>query len=72
MLGSSGGPLKAGSSRVLFGVSDVFPIVSVVGLGKNDFQSDTNEERDEKLENIRNAVAGKVSRFYLYNTNWKK
>lgn len=58
----SGGPLKPGKSRVLYGVSDEFPVVAVVGLGEQK-QSfiDLIEERDETKEAIRTAVAGEKS-----------
>ncbi|MPC13202.1 Cytosol aminopeptidase [Portunus trituberculatus] len=53
----SGGSLKAGKSRVLYGVSDEFPVVSVVGLGEQNQNYDPIEERDESKEAIRTAVA---------------
>ncbi|KAB7506841.1 Cytosol aminopeptidase [Armadillidium nasatum] len=53
----SGGPLKAGSNRVLFGLSEEFPLVSIVGLGKKNSESDPEEEVDENKEAIRKAVA---------------
>lgn len=52
-----GGPLKAGKSRVLYGVSQEFPVVAVVGLGEKGKPSDANEEYDEAKEAIRVAVA---------------
>ncbi|XP_042216303.1 cytosol aminopeptidase-like isoform X2 [Homarus americanus] len=52
-----GGPLKAGKSRVLYGVSEVFPIVALVGLGKQENKSNPLEERDEAKEAIRTAIA---------------
>lgn len=55
---NSGGPLKAGKSRVLFGVSEEFPVVAVVGLGEQHQASDPLEERDGTKEAIRTAVAG--------------
>lgn len=58
---NSGGPLKAGKSRVLFGVSEEFPVVAVVGLGDQQQSSDPIEERDETKEAIRTAVAGDKS-----------
>jgi len=52
-----GGPVKEGKSRILYGVSDEFPIVSVVGLGQRGKESRAIEERDEARETVRAAVA---------------
>lgn len=52
-----GGPLKPGKSRVLFGVSEEFPVVAVVGLGEQNQSIDPIEERDDTKEAIRTAVA---------------
>ncbi|XP_068251148.1 cytosol aminopeptidase-like isoform X2 [Palaemon carinicauda] len=52
-----GGPLKSGKSRVLYGVSEEFPVVAVVGLGEKGKTSDPNEEFDETKEAVRSAVA---------------
>lgn len=52
-----GGPLKAGKSRVLYGVSKEYPVVAVVSLGDEQQSSDPIEERDETKEAIRTAVA---------------
>lgn len=51
------GPIKAGKSRVLYGVSEDFPVVALVGLGKQDNSFDPIEERNEAKEAIRTAVA---------------
>ncbi|KAK7085790.1 bleomycin hydrolase, partial [Halocaridina rubra] len=52
-----GGPLKAGKSRVLYGVSEEYPIVSAVGLGEKDKKPDPVEEFNETREAVRIAVA---------------
>uniref|UniRef100_A0A0P4VSA6 Cytosol aminopeptidase n=1 Tax=Scylla olivacea TaxID=85551 RepID=A0A0P4VSA6_SCYOL len=52
-----GDSLKAGKSRVLYGVSEEFPVVAVVGLGEQNLSYDPIEERDESKEAIRTAVA---------------
>ena len=54
----SGGSLKAGSSRTLFGLSESFPVVSIVGLGKKNESLDPCEEMDGRKETIRSAIAG--------------
>lgn len=50
--------MKKGKSRVLYGVSESFPIVAVVGLGPSETAVDVLEERDEAKEAVRTAVAG--------------
>ncbi|XP_042872445.1 cytosol aminopeptidase-like isoform X2 [Penaeus japonicus] len=52
-----GGAVKKGKSRVLYGVSESFPIVAVVGLGPSETAVDVLEERDEAKEAVRTAVA---------------
>ncbi|XP_066981744.1 cytosol aminopeptidase-like isoform X2 [Macrobrachium rosenbergii] len=52
-----GGPLKSGKSRVLYGVSEEYPVVAVVGLGEKGKNSDPNEEFNETKEAVRTAVA---------------
>nr|XP_053636614.1 cytosol aminopeptidase-like [Cherax quadricarinatus] len=52
-----GGAVKAGKSRVLYGVCEEFPVVAVVGLGQLEDGLDTIEERDQTKEAIRTAVA---------------
>lgn len=49
---------------MLFGVSEEFPVVAVVGLGEQHQSSDPLEERDETKEAIRTAVAGDVILMY--------
>lgn len=56
----SGGPLKSGKCRVLFGVGEDNPIVSVVGLGTKEAKQDPLEERDAAKEAVRVAVAGEL------------
>lgn len=50
--------MKKGKSRVLYGVSETFPVVAVVGLGPAEKTVDVLEERDEAKEAVRTAVAG--------------
>lgn len=71
----SGGSLKAGKSRVLYGVSEEFPVVAVVGLGEQNQSYDPIEERDESREAIRTAVAGMIFIFltcYQGNLEFKR
>ena len=53
----SGGALKAGGSRVLYGVGPDHPVVCAVGLDSKG-EDDPLEQRDGKKEGIRTAVAG--------------
>ncbi|XP_047500081.1 cytosol aminopeptidase-like isoform X3 [Penaeus chinensis] len=52
-----GGAVKKGKSRVLYGVSETFPVVAVVGLGPAEKAEEVLEERDEAKEAVRAAVA---------------
>ena len=63
--------MKAGKSRVLYGVSEEFPVVAVVGLGEKGKKPDPNEEFDETKEAVRTAVAGKFNKnlFILEDTH---
>uniref|UniRef100_A0A6A7FSI4 Cytosol aminopeptidase n=1 Tax=Hirondellea gigas TaxID=1518452 RepID=A0A6A7FSI4_9CRUS len=56
-----GGALKGGSSRVLYGASQQYPVVSAVGLGDSTAAAEAAgaglELRDENREAVRTAVA---------------
>jgi len=60
LLQIAGKKLKCGSSRVLYGVDEEFPVVAVANLGKQDAGFDKNELLDQGKENIRTAVAAAV------------
>ncbi|KAF2361718.1 Peptidase M17 leucyl aminopeptidase C-terminal [Trinorchestia longiramus] len=54
----TGGPLKAGAGRVLYGVSSTHPVVCAVGLGSRGVGGECVAElRDERKEAVRSAVA---------------
>ena len=57
--------LKKGKCTVFHGLDDDFPSVALVGLGSRDAAYCDVEERDEKRENVRNAVAGKCLNSFL-------
>ncbi|KAK4291003.1 hypothetical protein Pmani_036135 [Petrolisthes manimaculis] len=56
----SGGTLKPGKCRVVFGASEDDPIIGVVGLGPKQAKQDPLEERDAAKEAVRVAVAAGV------------
>ena len=54
------GKIKPGSSHVLYGVSEEYPVVAVVGLNNKDHIYSTLEERDGNKESIRASIAGNI------------
>lgn len=54
----SGSALKAGKSRLFWGLNSDFPAVALVGLGSSNAAYNAAEEIDEANENIRIAAAG--------------
>ena len=54
---SRGKNLEPGKCRVLYGVSENFPVVAVVGLDQKEKEYPDLEELDGKRESIRTAVA---------------
>ncbi|CAG0879455.1 unnamed protein product [Cyprideis torosa] len=49
--------LKKGKTRILYGVHETYPVIAIAGLGPEDLGYNEQEERDDKREAIRNAVA---------------
>lgn len=60
MLERSGLPLKKGKNRLFFGLDEKYDSVAVVSLGAENAAFNSQEQVNEKLENIRVAVAGGV------------
>jgi aminopeptidase len=57
ILNISGPPLKAGKTRVFYGLHQDFPSLVVVGLGKRTAGVDDQQNWHEDKENIRTAIA---------------
>ena len=51
--------MKKGKSQVFYNLQQKFPVVAVVGLGKQDSSFNEEEQIDEGKENIRVAASGK-------------
>lgn len=54
------GSFKKGESRVFYGLSEKYPLASVVHLGPRQVEVNELEERDEAAENVRSAVSAGV------------
>ncbi|KAH9414881.1 bleomycin hydrolase [Dermatophagoides pteronyssinus] len=52
--------IEKGKVRILYDLSPEFPVVGIVGLGPETATFNELEELDEKLENIRSAIANGV------------
>jgi aminopeptidase len=73
ILNISGPPLKAGKTRVFYGLHQDFPSLVVVGLGKRTAGVDDQQNWHEDKENIRTAIAAgcrQVQDLELLSVKW--
>jgi hypothetical protein len=62
MLFFRAGPgVKKGKGQVFYNLGSQFPVIAVVGLGKNGCSYNEQEDIDEGQENVRIAASGMLS-----------
>jgi hypothetical protein len=53
--------VKKGKGQVFYHLGSQFPVIAIVGLGKNGCSYDEQEDIDEGQENVRIAASGMAS-----------